>query len=503
MTFLRFPKILGLAIGAALLALGAGCSSIPGADTLATMRENAPPTDNTPVFDGVGPTTMSDQTFVPRVKLPAKDPHAFSIGVVLPTDEKHLAIARSLKQGLAMAVAEVNAAGGINGQPIQLDIVDNVPGALPALRDHGEAVILVGDASLAIAAAPQLADYPQLVGFLCDYVSVPKLTPTNGVRIYLNGDQEARAMESYIETAGINRVSIVYTNNLLGQSHQQYMLYLASANHSVAAVGESYSPEENNFTLLAKAMYHSNNDALILAGNGVEYPRILAAFDAAGWNGTVFGYAGESGLAPLVNSSELALTANYPLPEFASNPRSTEASRAFADKYHVQYGEDPSLPAAYAYDNIRVLAAAAAQAASSDPKKIRESFIALRNYVGAAGRYEIKDDGDTEMPLRLWRANGQPAPEGGALAGSRRFAKTSVVQFSRARPTLSLCHVRLARRSPHPLARRNRATRRAVLSPGQAGNYRHRIRLLEKGIGSAGEKTSGTSRTFTHPNRRR
>ena len=63
------------------------------------------------------------------------------------------------------------------------------------MRDHGEAVILVGDSSLAIAQAPQLANYPQLIGFLCDYVSVPKLTPANGIRMYLNGDQEARAME--------------------------------------------------------------------------------------------------------------------------------------------------------------------------------------------------------------------------------------------------------------------------------------------------------------------
>jgi ABC-type branched-subunit amino acid transport system substrate-binding protein len=103
--------------------------------------------------------------------------------------------------------------------------------------------------------------------------------------------------------------------------------------------------------------------------------------------------------------------AAYPLPEFATNPRATEAGHAFADQYLAKYGEDPGLPAAYAYDNIRILAAAAAQASSSDPAKIRASFIALGSYVGAVGRYEIKDDGDTEMPLRLWRAGGQPAPE--------------------------------------------------------------------------------------------
>jgi len=409
MTLLKIAKIAGLTLGAFVLAFNAGCSSVPGLDQLSKLHEAGGSSDQPVIDDAPGSPIQAE--IAPRVKLPAKDAHAFTIGAILPTNEKHAKVAQSLRQGLTLAVAEVNAAGGLNGQPIQLDVVDSTPGALESLRDHGEAVILVGDASLAISTAPQLASFPQLIGFLCDYVSVPKLTPQNGIRIYLNGDQEARAMESYLETAGIERVSIVYINNLLGQSHQQYMLYLISANHSVATVAEAYSTTENNFTLLAKALYHSDNDALILAGNGFEYPNILSAFDAAGWTGTVFGYAGESGLTPLVNNRGLALTAMYPLPEFASNPRSTETSRAFADKYKAQYGEDPGLPAAYAYDNIRALAAAAAQAGSSEPKKIREGFIALRNYVGAAGRYDIKDDGDTEMPLRLWRATGQPAPE--------------------------------------------------------------------------------------------
>ena len=402
-------KFFGLILSVTMLALCSGCSDIPALNNVASMLDQPASDDHASISDGYSPSTETE--FVPSVKLPPKDPHAFSIGLVLPTDASHQAVAKSLRQGLELAVAEENAAGGINGQPIQLDLVDSSPAALGALRDHGEAVILVGDASLAIAQATQLADYPQLVGFLCDYVSVPKLTPKNGVRIYLNGDQEARAIESYLEAAEVDHVTIVHTNDLLGESHQQYMLYLISANHSVVTAAEAYTPGERDFALLAKAVYHSGNEVLIMAGNGLEYPSILTAFDAAGWTGIVLGYAGNSGLAPLTSVGRLEQTAAYPLPEFAINPRATEAGRAFADKYLAKYGEDPGLAAAYAYDNIYVLAAAATQAASNDPKKIRDSFIALHNYTGAAGRYDIKDDGDTEMPLRLWRAGGQPAPE--------------------------------------------------------------------------------------------
>jgi branched-chain amino acid transport system substrate-binding protein len=409
MRILRLNQL--ILAGACVLgaALGAGCQSVSNY----VDQVRASPSSG---MDAYGPSTISTSSTRSSQKLPAKDPHAFSIGAVLPLTGLRASSGQAMQRGLDLAVAETNAGGGINGQPIQLDVLDSRDdldtgaAALEQLRDRGEAVILVGDGPLAVAAAAQLAEFPQLVGFLCDYVTVPRLTPKNGVRIYLNGDQEARAITDYISASGITRVAILNQNDLAGQSHQQYLSYQFSGNHDIYTATESYAGNERDFSLLAKAMLRVNSGALILAGVGPEYPNIMTAFEGINWKGSVFGLASVNGLAGQTTSGGLAGSAAYPLPDFAANPRNTAAGRAFADQFHAKYGEDPALPAAYAYDNIRVLAAAAASAATNDPLKIRDGFLALHTYTGAVGRYEIKDDGDTEMPLRLLHADGQIVP---------------------------------------------------------------------------------------------
>ncbi len=389
--------------------LGTGCQSLENYASNLNAQSSTEP-------DLFGARPAPESSSPPFEKLPPKDPHAFGLGAVLPLTGLRASSGRAMQNGLDLAVAEVNSAGGLNGQPIQLDILDSRgdldagAAALARLRDRGEAVLLVGDGPLAIAMADQLANYPQLIGFLCDYVTVPKLTPKNGVRIYLNGDQEARAIVGYLNAAGVTRVAVLNQNDLAGISHKQYLQFQFSGNHDLYTTTEDYAPGEHDFALLAKAMLRVNSGALILAGVGPEYPAIMTAFDAVGWQGMVFGYASVNGLGGLAVSGALAASAAYPLPDFAANPRSTEAGRAFADLYHAKYGEDPALPAAYAYDNVHALAAAAAQAAANDPLKIRDSLLSLHTYTGAVGRYEIKDDGDTEMPLRLLRADGQSAP---------------------------------------------------------------------------------------------
>ncbi len=393
---------------AVLATLAAGCQAVE--DYTHQVASQPASTSN---YDGIGQPSWTAEA---PPKLPAKDPHRFGVGAVLPLHGSRAASGRAMQRGLELAVAELNATGGINGQQIQLDVLDtgadSAAGAiaLGALRDHGESVLLVGDCPLAISQAEALASDPQLIGFLCDYVTVPRLTPKNGIRLYLNGDQEANAIESYIEASGVLRTAIIHSNELAGQSDSKYLAFLFSGNHGIYLTDEAYSPEERNFTLMAKAMMSLSNGALILAGDGPEYANILAAFDAAGWKGEVFGYASVTGQAPLTSQTGLASIAAYPLPDFAANPRSTEAGRAFAESFQAKFGEDPILPAAYAYDTIRALATAAQQAATSEPLKLRAGFIALKSYTGAVGRYEIKDDGDTTMPLRLLRSDGQPLP---------------------------------------------------------------------------------------------
>jgi branched-chain amino acid transport system substrate-binding protein len=347
--------------------------------------------------------------------LPKGNPHSLAIGAVLPLSGPNALLGQSLKHGLELGVADINASGGVNGQNLTLGVIDSQSDltdgalALQTWREREVPIILVGDNNLAIDQADNLADYSQLIGFLCNYVAVPSLTPKNGVRVYLNGDQEARAIEGYIAAAGVNKAAILYVSNNSGLSNAKYLEFLINGDY-ITPYKDGYTATERDFRILADAMRRLDAGALILVGYGPEYASILAAFDFDNWKGLTFGYMGQGSLAGLGNQPGLAAATLYPVPAFAVNPRGTPAGQAFVDKYRAIYGQDPDLPAAYAYDNIHVLAIGATQAASLQPLKIRAGFIALKSYTGAAGTYAIRPDGDTEMPLQLVTGNGQPAP---------------------------------------------------------------------------------------------
>jgi branched-chain amino acid transport system substrate-binding protein len=366
-----------------------------------------------PAFAGLAVLLAAGCSSAPE--LPKGNSQSLAVGAVLPLSGPDALLGQSLKQGLTLAASDINAAGGVNGKPVALGIIDSQSDstegakALETFRDRDVAILLVAENPLVMEQAEYLADYPQLVAFLCDYVAVPNLTPKNGVRIYLNGDQEGRAIEGYLAAAGVNKVAILHASNLGGESNAKYLEFLIHGDY-IGTYKDGYTPTERDFRPLVDAMGRLDTDALVLIGYGPEYANIVDTFGFAGWKGLALAYLGQGSLAGLGNQTGPAANILYPVPAYVLNPRATPAGLAFADKYRALYGQDPDLPAAYAYDNLRVLAAGAARASSNQPQKIREGYLALKSYAGAAGTYAIMPDGDTQMPLQLVTGDGQPAP---------------------------------------------------------------------------------------------
>ncbi|MGA2051695.1 MAG: ABC transporter substrate-binding protein [Opitutales bacterium] len=348
-------------------------------------------------------------------ELPKGNSRTFVVGAVLPLSGPNAVQGRSMQRGLQLGVADVNAAGGINGHPVVLGIVDtqgdltNGAVALEKWRDLDVPVILIGDTDLVTYRAENVADYPQLIGFLSDYVAAVSLAPKNSFRVYLNGDQEGRLIEGYLAAAGVNKTAILYASGLIGQSNAKYMEFLIHGDY-ITTYKDAYTPTEVDYTMLATAMGRLDADSMVLVGYGPEYANILTAFSLTKWTGLVLGYLGQGSLEGLGNQTGLAANLLYPVPAYVVNPLSNSVQQTFAQKFRAAYGKDPDLFAAYAYDNIRVIAASAARSASLQPDKIREGFLALKSYPGIAGTYTIMPDGDTEMPLQLVNGNGQTAP---------------------------------------------------------------------------------------------
>ena len=87
-----------------------------------------------------------------------------------------------------------------------------------------------------------------------------------------------------------------------------------------------------------------------------------------------------------------ALNGAYGVADY--EPDSCPAAKAYAQKYEAAYKMRPDFFSSWAYDGMHVLAMAINNAKSTDPQKIRQAILGIRNYQGAEGTYNFDKNGD-------------------------------------------------------------------------------------------------------------
>ncbi|HET7616357.1 MAG TPA: ABC transporter substrate-binding protein, partial [Bacillales bacterium] len=71
--------------------------------------------------------------------------------------------------------------------------------------------------------------------------------------------------------------------------------------------------------------------------------------------------------------------------------------QAFVKKYTDAYGKAPDQFSAQAYDGLKIMAEAIANAGSADRDKIRDALAGIKSYEGVLGKFSFDDEGDVVM----------------------------------------------------------------------------------------------------------
>jgi branched-chain amino acid transport system substrate-binding protein len=95
----------------------------------------------------------------------------------------------------------------------------------------------------------------------------------------------------------------------------------------------------------------------------------------------------------------------FPLPSFDADA-DDPGVRAFAAAYKARFSEPPDVYAAYAYDAVRVLAAAMERAGSFEVDDVRDALLGIDHYEGVTGHMAFDRNGDVVQYPRLYVARG-------------------------------------------------------------------------------------------------
>jgi branched-chain amino acid transport system substrate-binding protein len=342
-------------------------------------------------------------------------------------------------EGLDMAVAEINAAGGVRGRRIVLRKEDDRESV-----DEGELV------------AQRLANDPDVVaviGHLQSYVSVPasaiydlsglvmvaptatdpELTAHGYSRVFratFTDAEVGRQMAEYASRQGYERVGIYYIRSDYGRNLANAFEERANDLGLTIPVRQSYEPNaptgSDSFGPALRGWSVVGLDAIFLAGEVPSAARAIVGAREAGLTLPILGGDAMSS-GELISVAGKAAEGVVVATAFHAQEQRPEVRR-FDAEFRRRYHAVPDVGSALGYDVVRLLAEGARRSGTLRPDSMAAALHALRGWRGVTGTFAFDSAGNlVGRPIAKMVVRGgefaylpdEPAPPGRTAHASR------------------------------------------------------------------------------------
>lgn len=332
------------------------------------------------------------------------DPDTILLGEVGSLTGSEATFGISARNGIEMAINEVNAAGGVRGKKVGVRVYDSqgkpeeAAQATTRLITQDKVAIIIGEAASSVSMA--MADKAQAAG-------VPQITYTSTApEVTQKGDYIFRVC--FIDPfQGLVMAKFARENLKLGQ------VALLTDNKSAYSIGlakvfteefqkmggkisstESYSKGDTDFRAQLTSIKQTRPEAVFVPGyytdvgliarQAVELGLKVPLLGGDGWESEKLFELGGSALNGSYFSNHYALDNPDPL------------LKAFAERYQKTYGALPDSVAALAYDATKLAVDAMKRAPNLSGPALRDAIAATKDFPGVAGKITINSRRDAE-----------------------------------------------------------------------------------------------------------
>jgi branched-chain amino acid transport system substrate-binding protein len=375
----------------------------------------------------VASTVANDSSAAPRRNVNGR----LTIGVWLPTSGPAAALGTPLMTAIQIAVREINEAGGVNGEFIELAARDegsDASSAFQALRellDDEQVDVIVGPASsrVALGALDTLAEARVVT---CSPTATARdldARRDDGYFVRTIGSEafEAAALTRAMLKTGRHNFAVLYPNDEYGQEYASEMgRMFRSVREEVLLV--SYDPTQEQFNgPVTEALAGGDTEVVAVVGAGTDGAEVLASLAANDATPDEIPTFVSSGL----RVDDLSLLVDDPPLSTAGiggvSPMAPPADNSFTETFTRTAPGARMAYAAYAYDCVNLLALAAEAAGTDEPEKLRAEITAVSaggstcrrfsscaelladgrsiDLEGASGDLELQDDGDVGVAV--------------------------------------------------------------------------------------------------------
>ena len=323
---------------------------------------------------------------------------AIKIGLSGPFTGGSSSMGVSMRDGVKLAVAEINKAGGVNGKMIELverdDEAKNELGVQIAqeLINKESVVATVGFINTGVALAAQRfyqeAEIPVMNNVATGSVVAKQFVPPDHKANYIFRNaandtiQSSMIAEEAVKRQGFKKPAILADSTNYGQLGKTDLTNALQKLGLAPVATEKFNIGDTDMTAQLLRAKEAGADVILTYAIGPELAQIANGMAKLGWKVPMIG-SWTLSMASFIDTAG-ANGDGAMMPQTFIQLPTTPKRKAFIEAYQKAYGVDriPSpVSAAQGYDSIYLLAAAIKQAGDTDGRKIREALENLNTKV--------------------------------------------------------------------------------------------------------------------------
>jgi len=309
--------------------------------------------------------------------------------------------------GIKMAADEVNAAGGINGKQVELDVQDDRSDPSEAAtivtkfvtQDRVHAILGEVASSRSIAAAP-----------IAQSARIPMLTPSStNPEVTRKGDyifrscfidpvQGAAIAQFAARTLNAKRAGImVDRKNDYSTGLEKFISQTFTKLGGQIVVTQSYQAGDQDFNAQLTSIKGANPEVIFVPG---YYGDVALIAKQARDKGITVPFVGGDGwdAKQLYEIGGKAVVGSFFSNHYSPYDTDPQVQK-FVNDYKTRYNSIPDALAATAYDAARIMFDAIKRANSLEGKAIRDALAATKDFPGVTGKVTFNENRDAVKPI--------------------------------------------------------------------------------------------------------
>ncbi|MCT8974583.1 ABC transporter substrate-binding protein [Microbaculum marinisediminis] len=324
-----------------------------------------------------------------------------NLGMVIATTGPFAGGEASLIHGTRMAIEEINAAGGINGDNLVLVIEDTGSEQTGAINAFNRIVsiepVAIMNTTISGFVMSQMGmiedeGIPTFTGGASPQLAADAKGTEALFRVRTSDILVAKAAARFAtENLGLEKIAVLRLNNEYGNGWIRMIEEQLAEDGKTPVAVESFESVDRDVTAQILRIKNAGTEAIIVAGDPPNHLVIVQQIRQLGFEGAVI--VSNSGVLPSTLSAYAPGAAEGIYGTVDSLPVADPAHAEWVERYRSAYDMDPDFAAAEYYDGVKMLAEAIAKVGTDRAALVAE-LRGIDGHKGVGTTYSYANGGD-------------------------------------------------------------------------------------------------------------